>query len=179
VLISAVEVAMVDAMLNSLTEAELLIVRSAEPRALADLDEDALLDLHDRVRRARNKFKGQYRRQAATKVSGVGGRGKAYAQNQRARDKAEVFETALARVSAALAKAARRAAAELKAERLAAVRTAASVPPAPRVRARVPATDTSTDRRRPRKSTGGLKRDAGDIAVGRRKQARKDSKESK
>ena len=165
-----------DAMLNSLTEAELMIARSAEPRALADLDEDALLDLHDRVRRARKKYLGQYRRQAAAKVSGVGGRGKAYAQNQRARDKAEVFETALARVSTALAKAARRSAAELKAERLEAVRTEKAAPRAPRARVAAASADTSTARRPPRKSTGRVKRDAGDIAVGRRNQARKDSK---
>jgi hypothetical protein len=175
VLISAVEVAM-DAMLNTLTQAELLIVRSAEPSALADLDEDALLDVHDRVRRARKKYLGQYRRQASAKVSDVGGRGKAYAQNQRARDKAEVFETALARVSTALAKAARRSAAELKAERLSAVRSEASTPARPRARVSAQASDTSTARRPPRKSTGRVKRDAGDIAVGRRKQVRKDSK---
>jgi hypothetical protein len=47
---------------------------------------------------------------------------------QRARDKAEVFETALARVSTALAKATRRSAADLKAERLAAARTGATGP---------------------------------------------------
>jgi hypothetical protein len=174
VLISRVEVAM-DAMRSSLTEAELLIVRSAEPSALVELDEDELLDLHDRVRRARKKYLGQYRRQAAAKVGDVGGRGKAYAQNQRARDKAEVFETALARVSTALAKAARRSASELKAERLAAVRTEKAAPRAPRARVAA-ASDTSASRRPPRKSTGRVKRDAGDIAVGRRKQARKDSK---
>ena len=165
-----------DAMLNSLTEAELMLVRSAAPSALADLDEDALIDLHDRVRRARKKYLGQYRRQAAAKVGDVGGRGKAYAQNQRARDKAEVFETALARVSTALAKAARRSAAELKAERLSAVRTEKAATSAPRARVAAAATDTSTARRPPRKSTGRMKRDAGDIAVGRRNQARKDSK---
>ena len=165
-----------DAMLNSLTEAELMLVRSAEPSATADLDEDALLELHDRIRRARKKYLGQYRRAAAAKVSDVGGRGKAYAQNQRARDKAELFETALARVSTALAKAARRSAAELKAERLAAVRTESSTRPGGRIRVPAQATDTSTSRRPPRKSSGRVKRDAGDIAVGRRNQARKDSR---
>jgi hypothetical protein len=164
-----------DATLNSLTEAESMIARSAQPGALADLDEDALLELHDQVRRARKKYLGQYRRQAAAKVSDVGGRGKAYAQNQRARDKAEVFETALARVSTALAKAARRSAAELKAERLAAVRTE-RVPRAPRPRVPAQASDPSADPRRPRKSSGRVKRDAGDIAVGRRNQVRKDSR---
>jgi hypothetical protein len=165
-----------DATLNSLTEAELMIARSASPGALADLDEDALLELHDRVRRARKKYLGQYRRQAASKVSDVGGRGKAYAQNQRARDKAEVFETALARVSTALAKAARRSAADLKAERLAAVRTTEGARPSGRVRVPAQATDSSAEPRRPRKSSGRLKRDASDIAIGQRNQARKDNR---
>src|SRR3954451_23957226 len=132
-----------DAVLYSLTEAELLIAHSAEPAALADLDEDALLDVHDRVRRARNKYLGQYRRQAESKVSDVGGRGKSYAQNQRARDKAEVFERALARVSTALGKAARRAAAELKEERLAAARSSDGVASAQRVGIPAQASDTS------------------------------------
>ena len=162
------------ATLNSLTEAELGITRSTEPEALAELDEDALLELHDRVRRARKKYLGQYRRGAAAKVEDVGGRGKAYAQNQRARDKAEVFEDALARVSTALAKAARRSAAALKAERLAAARRAIPAPrPAP---ASESAADTSADPRPPRKSSGRVKRDASDIAVGRRNQARRDSR---
>jgi hypothetical protein len=163
-----------EATLNTLTEAELGIARSTEPEALAELDEDALLELHDRVRRARKKYLGQYRRQAAARVEDVGGRGKAYAQNQRARDKAEVFETALARVSTALAKAARRAAAELKAERLAAARSAI---PAPRSAPQAEAVAaTSAEPRPPRKSSGRVKRDASDIAVGKRNQARRDSR---
>ena len=113
-----------DALFNSLTATELALVRSTAPAALVDLDEDALLDLHGRVRRARNKYLGQYRRQASARVRGAGGRGQAYAENQRARDKVEVFETSLARVSSAVAKAARRSAAELKSERLAAARSA-------------------------------------------------------
>ena len=164
------------AMLNTLTEAELAIVRSAEPRALADLDEDALLDLHERVRRARNKYLGQYRRQAAAKVRDVGGRGFARSQNQRARDKVEVFETALARVSNALAKAARRSAAELKSERLAAARATTATPQAARRAAAPVTTDTSAAVRPPRKSTGRRKRDASDIAIGRRNQARRDNR---
>lgn len=165
------------AILSSLTEAELAIARSTEPKALADLDEDGLLELHGRVRRARNKYLGQYRRQAAAKVRDVGGRGSAHAQNQRARDKIEVFETALARVSTALAKAARRAAAELKSERLAAARRPAlgvassAAQPAPTA-----SVDTSVDPRPPRKSAGRRKRDASDIAIGKRNQARRDAR---
>lgn len=162
---------------NTLTEAELAIARSTERSAIADLDEDGLLELHDRVRRARNKYLGQYRRQAAARVRDVGGRGKAYAQNQRARDKAEVFETALARVSTALAKAARGAAAELKAERLAAARRPArAVPSGATPSVRAASADTSTERRPPRKSSGRRKRDASDIAIGRRNQARRDAR---
>ena len=78
VLISASESA-VQATLNSLTEAELAVARSTEPEALVDLDEDALLDLRGRVRRARNKYPRQYRRHAAGRVGDAGGRGKAYA----------------------------------------------------------------------------------------------------
>ena len=163
-----------DVLLGSLTETELTIVRSTEPEALAALDEDALLDLHGRVRRARDKYLGQYRRQAAAGVSEAGGRGKAYARNRRARDKAEVFETALAGVSAAVAKAARRAATELRAERLAAARSAARPPRA--ARPPEPAADTAADTRPPRKSTGRLKRDASDVAAGRRNQARRDDR---
>ena len=164
-----------EAVLNSLTEAELAIAREAEPSALVGLDEDALLVVHDRVRRARNKYRGQYRRQAALRVRAAGGRGKARQQNQRARDKAEVFETALARVSVALAKAARQAAAELKAERLAAARSVASRP-RPVKRPASASADTSAEPRRVRKSTGRRKRDASDIAIGRRNQARRDNR---
>jgi hypothetical protein len=167
-----------DAILNSLTEAELALARSAEPRALAELDEDALLELHLRVRRARNKYLGQYRRQAAARVRASGARGSARPQNQRARDKVEVFETALARVSSALATAARHAAAELKAERLAAARGTARATQAARAPARAASADTSAERRPPSKSTGRRKRDASDTAVGRRNQARRDNRGS-
>jgi hypothetical protein len=164
-----------EAMLNSLSEAELAIARSAEPKALTDLDEDALLELHDRVRRARNKYLGQYRRQAAATVREAGGRGKAHAQNQRARDKVEVFETSLARVSNALAKAARRSAAQLRSERLAAARPPAyPVPESDPLSA--PPADGAAERRPPRKSSGRRKRDASDIAIGRRNQARRDNR---
>ena len=63
------------AVLNSLTEAEGLLVRETEPDALAGLDEDELLDLHVRVRRARTKYCKLYRRAAAAAVDARGGRG--------------------------------------------------------------------------------------------------------
>jgi hypothetical protein len=164
------------AIISSLTEQELAIVREAEAIALAALDEDALIELHTRVRSARNKYKAQYRRRGAEKVGAIGGRGKAWQQNQRRRDKVEVFETALARVSTALAKAARRSAAELKAERLAAAREAKNTA-APGVASSVPRkTVAVTDPPGARKSAGRLKREASDIAVGRQKQAKKDAR---
>src|SRR4029453_3363766 len=87
------------AMLNSLTEAERLLVDETTPDALARLDEDALLELHQRIRRARTKYVKLYRRGASAEVRKRGGRGISYPANQRARDKAEIFESALARGS--------------------------------------------------------------------------------
>jgi hypothetical protein len=163
-------------MINSLSEAEGAIVRAAEPKALAGLSEDELLELHGRVRRVRDRYQGQYRRQAAARVSTTGGRGKAREQNQRARDKAEVFETTLARVSTALAKAARKSAADLRAERLATARAVRSTRAASGPTDVVPRRVSRTRPQPPRKSTGRLKRDAGDIAVGRRNQAKRDTR---
>jgi hypothetical protein len=46
-------------LLYSLIESEFLLVRETEPSAIADLDKDALLELHRRIRRARNKYVGR------------------------------------------------------------------------------------------------------------------------
>jgi hypothetical protein len=107
-----------------LTNAERMLVLETTKDAMADLDEDAVADLHNRIRRARNKYTGQYRRGAAQRVRSAGGRGKAFGKGQLARDKAEVFEDALARVSRRLGMLAKQAADELKAERLAAAKAA-------------------------------------------------------
>jgi hypothetical protein len=107
---------------RSLTEAEWLLLAETKRAALADLDEDELLALHLRIRRARTKYVTQYRRGASARVADVGGRGAARPKNRRAADKAEAFEKALARVSTALAAAARTSAAQLRTQRLAAAR---------------------------------------------------------
>ncbi len=160
--------------MNSLTEAERAVIRETESSALAPLGEDDLLELHQRVRRARNKYVGQYRRQGSARVGAVGGRGKARQQGQRARDKAELFEAALARVSTALAKAARQAAAELRAERLAAAKaTKSSGPAAPPA---APRRAAPAKERPPKKSSGGVKKDASSIAAGKRRQAKRDAR---
>lgn len=114
--------AMNASLLAMLNDAEKELVRATEPAALDALDEDALADLHDRVRRARNKYSKLYRRRAAQQVGADASRGRASAVNQKAAAKAEVFEEILSVVSRRLAAAAKQAAAELKAERLAAAK---------------------------------------------------------
>jgi len=52
---------------NSLTEAELALLRETERDRLAGLDEDALAELHDRIRRARTKYVNVYRRTGAAR----------------------------------------------------------------------------------------------------------------
>ena len=113
------------AMLN---ETEKGLLRDAEPSTLAGLDEDGLGELHDRIRRARNKYSKLYRRRAGAQVKADSTRAGAHAQHARTVAKAEAFEDALARVSRALAKSAKASADELKAERLAAARAVRGVP---------------------------------------------------
>jgi hypothetical protein len=173
---------MANAVINSLPEPEWLLVKETERSALAALTEDELLDLHTRVRRARGKYVTNYRRGASARVSSAGGRGKARPQNTQARDRAEVFEAALARVSAALSTAAKRSAAELKAERLAAAKaakagatgaaTTSTRSSAPRASGRTKAAKPSTVTPR------SLKKSAGSAAQGARRQAKRDSRTS-
>lgn len=107
---------------RSLTKAEQSLIMETRPRQLDGLDEDALIELHTRVRRARNKYAKLYRQQARAKVGKDRARGKASAKASPDRDRAEAFEDALARVSRRLARAARAAADQLREERLAAVK---------------------------------------------------------
>lgn len=165
-------------MLAVLNESERLLVLETEKSELAKLDEDGLIALHDRIRRARNKYTGQYRRGGSAKVAAKGGRGKASQQNQRARDKAEAFEDALSRVSTALAAAARRSAAELKAERLEAARAGSGTPAVAKAPARggrstapaAPAKRTRAD------ASAVSKKNASTLASGARRQAKRDSR---
>jgi len=171
------------AQLHVLTDAEALLVLETEKSALAALDEDALVELHTRIRRARGKYVGQYRRGAAARVQGVGGRGKANPQNQRARDKAEIFEDALSRVSSALAAAAKASAAALKTERLDAARAAKANP-----RAAAPASSSgkassgkASAASASRAKTGtpspaSKKKNASTLATGARRQTKRDSR---
>lgn len=162
------------AVLHSMTNAERLLVADTERAAIADLSEDDLLDLHTRIRRARSKYVKNYRRAASANVSQAGGRGKGFGQNSRDRDKAEVFEFALARVSRQVAVRASQAAAELKAERLAVARQGSA---GPDITAASKDGAVSTGRaRQTRKTTGGVKKDASSRSAGARRQAKRDAR---
>ena len=162
---------------NSLSQADQKLLGSTMRDELLELDEDELLDLHTRIRRARNKYNGLYRRQASARVRELGGRGLARPKNTRNAQTAEVFEDALSRVSRQLAVVARRSAQELKAERIAAARSQRSAAPAvapPRKKA-APKPMTSQRNKAPR-TTAMTKRVSTSQAAGARRQARKDAR---
>lgn len=170
-------------LLSVLNDAEGLLVAQTEPSALAELDEDAAVALHTRVRRARGKYVGQYRRSAAARVPQQGARGSARPKNSRARQKAEVFEEALARVSARLAVLAEQAAADLKVERLAMAQAVRSpgphAPAADRASGAPPSTPAGTAGRtgdRALRNPASEKRRAGTTASGARRQAKRDTR---
>jgi hypothetical protein len=167
---------MTTAITNSLTEAELALVRETDRDRLADLDEDALAELHDRIRRARTKHVTIYRRTGAATVGAKGGRGVAKERNARNAAKAEVFEDALARVSRALAAAARSSATMLRAERVAAARAERSAGPRRGPGSGPDGTPASRPRAVPRDAPARRKRDASTLATGARRQGRRDSK---
>jgi hypothetical protein len=166
-------------LLAVLNDAERLLVAQTGRAELAALDEDAAIELETRIRRARNKYVGQYRRAASAAVAVHGGRGKARPENQRAAWQAEAFEEALARVSARVAALARRSAAELRAERLAAARAARQAQPpaapAPAPAGGPPVTSEPAGDRALRSPARAQQR-ASTRAVGARRQAKRDSR---
>jgi hypothetical protein len=131
-----------------------------------------------------------HRRQASAQVGEDRSRAKAATKNLRTAVKAEAFEDALARTSAALAKAARATARELKAERLelaaraggrpasgstskpgrASASTGSKGPQSNGPKSKAPGTMTSP------RSTRTTKRKADTQAQGARRQARRDSR---
>lgn len=164
------------AVLNSMTAAERRLVDETSRDAMAELDEEELLALHSRIRRARAKYVSTYRRKASRAVVKRGGRGFSYPKNQRDRDKAEVFEGALASVSRQVGRHAARAAAELKASRLAAARSDGSGPRNVSARADSSPAVAESRPRGAKKTTGGLKKDASTRAAGARRQAKRDAR---
>lgn len=161
---------------GALTERQADLLREAEPGRMNLLDEDELLDLHTRIRRARNKYVGIHRRQGSARVGAKGARGKANRGNTLNAEKVEVFEYALASVSDRVAVVARQAADDLKAERLAAVAAVKSGtgPDSPGAGSQFSSVETG--KRRATKTTGGRKRDASSLAGGARRQAKRDSR---
>jgi len=169
-------------LLAVLNDAERLMVAETGRAELAGLDEDAAIELETRIRRARNKYVGQYRRAASAAVAEHGGRGKARPENRRAVMRAEAFEEALSRVSRRVAVLSRQAAAELRAERLAAARAAkqgrgpeavAAVPAAGR---QGPAVTGEPTGDRALRSPASQKQRASTRAMGARQQAKRDSR---
>ena len=169
-------------LINSLTEPERLLVAETEPAELAELDEDELAALHDRIRKARGKYRSIYRREAAGGVRAHGGRGKARPKNRRNSDRLEVFEDALSRVSRALATAARASAADLRTERIEAARAAKATPevaaaaPSGKPAARRASASGATTKSNARKNPTTRKATASTRATGARRQAKRDSR---
>ena len=162
------------AMGQPLAESERVVLLETERPGLLSLEEDDLIALHTRVRRARDKHVKLYRRQASARVADAGGRGRARPANLRNLEKAELFEDALARVSRQLAAVARRSAAELKAERLEAARAMRGS--GPKKPSPLPAPSARQAPRAERRSPAALKQRAGAQATGARKQAKRDSR---
>ena len=161
-------------LLSVLNSDERDLVRETEPARMDLLDEDELIALHQRVRRARKKYQKNYRRQAAAGVEDHGGRGVSRPKNTRAAQKAEIFEDVLADVSDRLAVLARATAEELKQQRLAAAQAGRSTGP---VSQGVPGTGTGSGvAREHQQTTGGAKRNASSQAAGARRQATRDSR---
>jgi hypothetical protein len=169
-----------------LNDNERLLVAETEPASLGALDEDAAVELHDRVRRARNKYAGQYRRAASARVPEAGGRGKARPANERAAMKTEAFEQALSLVSRRVATLARASAARLRSERISAAKAArqGTGPSArklsPGAKAAQPrgsgAAVADQVRDRSMRTPATEKQRASTKAMGARRQARKDSR---
>jgi hypothetical protein len=111
-------------LIAALNDADRVLVFETERDELASLDEDQVVELHTRVRRARNKYLGQYRRSASARVPLKGARGQARAASTRAALKVEAFEEALSRVSRRLAVLAAESAKSLRIERIEAARAA-------------------------------------------------------
>jgi hypothetical protein len=167
-------------LLAVLNDTERLMVAETDRDKLSGLDEDGAIELETRIRRARNKYVGQYRRGASAAVAEHGGRGKARPENTQAKMKAEAFEEALSRISRRVATLARQAAAELRKERIAAARAAKqgrapATPAKPAPGRRGPAVTGEPTGDRALRSPASAKRRASTRATQARRQAKRDT----
>lgn len=101
------------------TAAEQTLLVATEPARLDDMNEDDLIALLGRVRRARNKYSDLHRRQGAGAVRAAGKRYAAAKSNERTLRKAEIFEDAVSRVARYVSRTARANANAVKEQRLA------------------------------------------------------------
>jgi len=169
-----------DLALFSANDQKLLV--ATEPAQLAKMSQDELGDTLLLVRRARNKYTGLHRKKAGSTVAKSGARGAAEGQNLRSVRQAEVFEEALARVSAALATAARKSSAALKADRLAMAKAApapakAAPKPAAKITPRPVATKAASAKARgvvPKSGTTAPAQRGANKVQGAKRQAKRD-----
>jgi hypothetical protein len=168
-----------------LNDADRVLIFETERDELASLDEDQVVQLHTRVRRARDKHVGQYRRSARARVPAKGARGQARPANARAALKAEAFEEALARVSRRLAVLSAASAKSLRAQRIDAARAARlGKAPSPTSGAsagegagrRPPVEVNTAAGDRSRRSPTSERARGGTRATGARRQARRDTR---
>jgi len=160
-----------------LNDVEKALLRETDKDALAGLDEDTLLDLHTRVRRARTKYSKLYRRRAGAAVGKDRTRAGAHPKNARTAAKAEAFEDALARVSRSLARAARASADALRTERLGQAKKAKDLPkksPKKRSGGSSSAKKASSGTRAPRKTPASKRARAAARSTQKRSQAKRD-----
>lgn len=156
---------------KALSKAEKELVLAARPKKLRKLDEEELLQLHKRARRARNKYVTLLRRRAAETVETDAARGKAARKHDRVAAKAETFEDVLARVSRRLSVVARRSSDQLREQRLAAANPGDGRPASHRPGGSRPA---SSENRRGRDRTPvERRRVAGERSTKRRHEARR------
>ena len=167
-----------------LNKSESRLVAETERDALAGLGEDEAIELEARVRRARDKAVGQYRRPASAAVADHAARGMAYPENQRARARAEAFERALSRTSHRVAVLSQESAAALRKERIEAARATkrgerdwpGGEEMVPRQRRKGPAVTPEPTGERALRSASSERQRAETLSQGARKQAKRDSK---
>jgi hypothetical protein len=175
--VSEVEKAMKPSVLRSLTERDTVLILETKRKNLDELSEDQLVALHSRVQRARTRHVTNYRRAGAAAVPETGTRSLARSGNQLNRDRAEAFETALARVSKRLAAVAKQSADSLRKERLSAAKAGKGTPEIAASAgdgATAAPEDKVSDRRV--RTPAKKKEVASNAAAGKRRQARKDSR---
>lgn len=158
---------------KTLTSSEREVLRAVKPKRLRKLDEDELVALHRRVRRARNKYAKLYRRRAASQVAKHKSRAVATTSQRRTAACAEAFEDALATVSQRLAKVARARAEQLRTERVAAARASSGPRRSPTRPPKSTATSAAARGHRQRRTPDRKRRTASSRAANRRHQAKR------